>query len=73
MKKFGNSLVEMFLGKTLNINDNLEGFQKSKLIKMLQKHSSASAWKYTDMKGIDLNTCMHHIYIKENGKLFIQP
>lgn len=28
MEKFGNSLVEFFPGKTLNIINNLEQFQK---------------------------------------------
>lgn len=40
---------------------------------MLQKHSSAYAWEYSKMKGIDPNTCMHHIYIQENFKLVRQP
>ena len=64
MEKFGNYTIEIFQGKTLNINNNLEEFQKKELIKMLQEHSSAYAWEYTDMKGIDPNTCIHHIYIK---------
>ena len=40
---------------------------------MLQKYSSTYAWEYTDMKGIDLKTCMHHIYIYENVKPVRQP
>ena len=63
-KKFSNSLIEIFLVKTLNINDNLEESQKEELIKMLQEHSSTYAWEYTNMKGIDPNTCIHHIYIE---------
>lgn len=43
MEKFGNSLVENCPGKTLNINNNLEEFQKRKLTKMLQKYSSSYA------------------------------
>lgn len=50
MENFGNYLIEIFLGKTLNINNNLEESQKKELIKMLQEHSSAYAWEYTDMK-----------------------
>lgn len=40
---------------------------------MLQKHSSSYAWKYIDMKGIDPNTCVHHIYIQENDRPVRQP
>ena len=44
MEKFGNSTIKIFLGKTLSINNNLEDFENKELIKMLQEHSSASAW-----------------------------
>lgn len=73
MENFGNYRVEIFLGKKLNIKNNLEESQKIKLIKMLQIHSSSYAWEYIDLKGIDLKTCMHHIYIQENVKLVRQP
>ena len=73
MEEFGSSTVEIFPGKTLNINKNLERLQQGKLIKKLQQHSSAYAWEYTDMKGISLKTCIHHIYIEENCKPIIQP
>jgi len=62
MENFGNSLIEIFPGKTLNINDNLEESQNQQLIKMLQEHSSTYAWEYTNMKGIYPNTCMHRTY-----------
>ena len=45
MEEFGSSKVEIFLGKTLNINKNLENLQQEKLIKTLQQHSSAYAWE----------------------------
>ena len=69
MEKFSNSQVEIFLGKTLNINNYLEEPPSRKLIMMLQKHPSSYAWEYTHMKGIDPKTCMHHIYIQENVKI----
>lgn len=50
MEKNGNTLLEISRNKTLNINNNLEEFQKEQLIKMLKKHSSAFVWEYTDMK-----------------------
>ena len=40
---------------------------------MLQEHSSPYSWEYTDMKGTDLNTCIHHIYIEEKVKPIQQP
>jgi len=73
MEKFGNSQLETFLDITVNINNNLEEFKKRKLIQRIQKHSSAYAWEYTDMRGIDPKTYMHHIYIQENAKPVRQP
>ena len=55
------------------MNKNLEKFQKEELIKALQKHSSAYAWEYTNMKGINPETCIHHIYIEENSRPIEQP
>ena len=73
MEEFGSSTVEILLGKTLNINRNLERPQQEKLTKLLQKHSTAFAWEYTNMKGINPKTCIHHIYIEENSKPISQP
>ena len=49
MEDIGSSTVEIFPGRTLNINKNLEKLQQEKLTKILQKHSAAFAWEYTDM------------------------
>eukprot|EP00253_Pinus_taeda_P007304 PITA_07304 len=73
MEKFGSSAIEIFLGKTLNINKNLERSQQGELTKILKKHSTALAWEYTDMKGIDPKTRIHHIYIEENSRPIRQP
>ena len=73
MEEFGSSTIEIFPGKTLNINKNLERSQQEELTKILQKHSTAFAWEYTDMKGIDPKTCIHHIYIEENSRPIRQP
>ena len=73
MEEFGSSTIEIFPGKTLNINKNLEKSQQGELTKILQKHSTAFAWEYTDMKGIDPKTCIHHIYIEENSRPIRQP
>eukprot|EP00253_Pinus_taeda_P032641 PITA_32641 len=73
MEEFGSSAIEIFPGKTLNINKNLEKSQWGELTKILQKHSTEFAWEYTDMKGIDPKTCIHHIYIEENNRPIRQP
>eukprot|EP00253_Pinus_taeda_P010530 PITA_10530 len=73
MEEFGSSAIEIFPGKTLNINKNLEKSQQEELTNILQKHSTAFAWEYTDMKGIDPKTCIHHIYIEENNRPIRQP
>jgi len=73
MEEFGSSTIEIFPGKTLNINKNLEKSQQEELSKILQKHSTAFAWEYTDMKSIDPKTDIHHIYIEENSRPIRQP
>ena len=73
MDKFGSSTIEIFPGKTLNINKNLEKSQQEELVKILHRHSSAYAWEYTYMKGISPKNCTHHIYIEENCKPIRQP
>eukprot|EP00253_Pinus_taeda_P033620 PITA_33620 len=73
MEEFVSSTTEIFLGKTLNINKNLERAQQEELTRILQKHSTAFAWEYTDMKGIDPKACIHHIYIEENSRPIEQP
>eukprot|EP00253_Pinus_taeda_P019757 PITA_19757 len=72
MEEFGSSATEIFPGKTLNINKNLEKSQQEEITKILQKHSTAFAWEYTDMKCIDPETCIHHIYIEEKSRPFRQ-
>ena len=39
----------------------------------MQKYSFAYAWEYTDMKGINPETSIHHIYIEENSRPIRQP
>jgi hypothetical protein len=63
-----NKVIEIFPGKNLNINVDLDESQQKQLIYVLQKYSKAFAWEYTDMQGIHLDTCTHHIYIQENVK-----
>src|ERR1700733_1527298 len=73
MEEFGSSTIEIFPGKTLNINRNLERSQQEKLSILLKRHSTAFAWEYPDMKGIDPKTCIHHIYTEESSIPIRQP
>ena len=73
MEEFSSSTIEIFPGKTLNINKNLEKSRQEGLTKILQNHSTAFAWEHSDMKGIDSKTCIHHIYIEEKSRLIRQP
>eukprot|EP00253_Pinus_taeda_P008113 PITA_08113 len=68
-----SKIVEIELGKTLNINANLTPEQETKLIHILTKHKNAFAWDYPDMKGIDPQLCTHHIYIENDAKPVRQP
>ena len=55
--------VEVDLGKTLNINPNLKANELECLITLLKHHKGD-----TYMRGIPLELCTHHIYIKNDSK-----
>ena len=73
LKPLSDSLKYAFLGldHTLPviITFNLISAQESKLLDTLKKHRQAIGWLVANLKGISLNVCMHHIYLKENAKL----
>eukprot|EP00253_Pinus_taeda_P024676 PITA_24676 len=60
--------IEIEQGKILNINSNLSNDQQQKLIQVLSKYKGAFAWDCPDMKGIDPQLCMHHIYIEKDAR-----
>jgi hypothetical protein len=66
-------LVEIFLGKTLNVNHQLEEPQKQRLIELLQLHAKALAWDYIDIKEIHPSLCIHYIYVQDNFQPIRQP
>ena len=66
-------IVEIELGKTLNINPNLTDVETQQLMKLLRENKEAFAWDYTDMKGISPELCTHCIYIKEGSCPVCQP
>jgi hypothetical protein len=66
-------VVEVSLGKTLNINNQLSPSSIEKLMNLLQEHNTTFAWEYKDMIGIDPTICKHHIYINDNAHPIRQP
>ena len=52
--------------KFLHINVGLSEDQQAQLLKVLKKQAREFSWEYTDMKGIHLDTCIHHIYMDPN-------
>ena len=68
-----NISIEIDTGKALNINPNLYSAQIKQLLQILQVEKEAFARDYTDMKGISLDLCTRHIYIKEDSHLVRQP
>jgi hypothetical protein len=68
-----NKSVEISSGRSLNINANLDEQQQQKLIQILSKYQQAFAWEYSNMKGIDLQLCTHHIYIEKYARPIQQP
>ena len=57
--------VEITEGRTLHIGAELTTEQKQQLMDMIHKKSGAFTWDYLDMRGIHLDTCIHHIYTNE--------
>jgi hypothetical protein len=68
-----NKSIEIALGRSLNINANLDEQQQQKLIQVLSKYQQDFSWEYSDMKGIDPQLCTHHIYIEKDAQPIRQP
>ena len=64
---------EVSPGKVLHINAGLTECQQEQFLKVLKSQFGAFAWKYTDMKGIHPDTCIHHIYMDASISLIRQP
>ena len=57
----------------MNINPNLKPDELECLVTLLKRHKGAFDWEYTDMRGIPLGLCTHHIYIKNYLNRVRQP
>lgn len=65
---YNSKTIEIGPQKDLNINKNLTGDQEQRLVQLLRKYKEAFAWDYSDMKGIDPQLCVHHIYIEKDAR-----
>ena len=51
----------------------LSTLQKNSLLDILKENKQAIGWKITNLKGISLAICTHHIYLEEEAKSVRQP
>ena len=65
--------IEINPNKFLHINPDLDEQQKADLIKILQQQEKNFSYNYQDIKGIQPETCSHHIYTRADIKLVRQP
>ena len=66
LTKDGIKMINIQPRKTLNINSWLTNDQEMQLFNVLKENEIAYAWEYSDMKGIDIRTYQHHIYIDDS-------
>ncbi|XP_042065532.1 uncharacterized protein LOC121809048 [Salvia splendens] len=50
------------------INSQLTQGQEDRLLEVLKRNQKAIGWKLTDLVGISLGLCMHHIRLEEGAK-----
>ena len=55
------------------ISSLLSNQQENSLLDILRENKQAIGWKITDLKGIGLVVCTHHIYLEEEAKSVRQP
>ena len=55
------------------ISSLLNASQESSLLHILRENKQAIGWKISDLKGIDLLVCTHHIYLEEEARPVRQP
>lgn len=68
-----NIPAEINTWKRLNISPNLSPSQTKQLLKEIQNEKETFAWECTDMKGIHLDLCTHHICIRDECRRVFQP
>ena len=55
------------------ISSWLSASQENNLLDILRENKQSIGWKITDLKGISLVVCTHHIYMEEEAKSVRQP
>nr|GEV66736.1 reverse transcriptase domain-containing protein [Tanacetum cinerariifolium] len=62
----GVDKLPVIIAKNLKVDEN------EALLKVLKSHKREIAWKITDIKGIDLQFCIHKIFMEEDYKPVVQ-
>ena len=66
-----------FLGGKMHcpmvISSLLSNPQEVSLLQILHGNKKAIGWNISDLKGISLTVCTHHIYLEEESKAVRQP
>ena len=55
------------------ISSLLSSSQEGRLLHILRENKQALGWKSTNLKGISLEVCTHHIYLEDETKSVRQP
>ena len=55
------------------ISSSLTTTQEGCLFEILRRCKKVIGWKISDLKGINLSVCTHHIYMEEEAKPVCQP
>ena len=55
------------------ISSLLSSSQEGSLLHILKENKQALGWKITDLKGISLEVCTHHINLEEEAKSVRHP
>ena len=55
------------------ISSLLTTSQEHDLLRLLKRNKQALRWQISDLKGINLTICTHHIYLEEESKAVRQP
>ena len=77
LKPLPIELKYAFLGGKMHcpivISSLLSNPQEVSLLQILHRNKKAIGWKISDLKGISLTVCTHHIYLEEESKAVRHP
>ena len=77
LKPLPIELKYAFLGGKMHcpivISSLLRNPQEVSLLQILHRNKKAIGWKISNLKGISLTVCTHHIYLEEESKVVRQP